>query len=149
MSQYLIVIEPTETGFSAYVPDLPGCVATGKTVKETERRIQEAIEIHGEHIALTESIDFGSQPEDQAPFEKEVSAGAKICVRLFRMTADAGPTPMNTVCAESTAIKGNRLMLSPNAGYLLIDSKTSPLVIQSSYRKDEKGPAWLTNGADQ
>jgi len=108
---------------------------------------QEAIELHGEYIALTESIDFGSQPEDQAPFEKEVSAGAKICVRLFRMSADAAPTPMNTICANSTAVKGNHLALSPNASYLLVDGKTSPLVIQTSYQKDDKGPAWLTNGA--
>jgi predicted RNase H-like HicB family nuclease len=44
--KYAIVIEKSETGFGAYVPDLPGCVAVGETVKETERLIREAIEFH-------------------------------------------------------------------------------------------------------
>ena len=44
--RYMVVIEKGETSWGAYVPDLPGCVATGATVKTTERRIREAIEIH-------------------------------------------------------------------------------------------------------
>lgn len=44
--RYAIVIERAENNFAAYVPDLPGCVATGKTVKETEQQIPEAIEFH-------------------------------------------------------------------------------------------------------
>ena len=44
--RYAIVIEQGENNFSAYVPDLPGCVATGATVEEVEREIQEAIEFH-------------------------------------------------------------------------------------------------------
>ena len=44
--RYAILIEPTATGYSGHVPDLPGCVATGKTVKETEQQIREAIEFH-------------------------------------------------------------------------------------------------------
>jgi predicted RNase H-like HicB family nuclease len=44
--KYLIVIEETEAGFSAYSPDLPGCVTTGKTLEETERNMREAIEFH-------------------------------------------------------------------------------------------------------
>ncbi|MCY3988444.1 MAG: type II toxin-antitoxin system HicB family antitoxin [Gammaproteobacteria bacterium] len=43
---YLIVLEKTETGFSAYSPDVPGCVATGRTEEETEARMKEAIEFH-------------------------------------------------------------------------------------------------------
>ena len=42
----LIVIEPTATGYSAYSPDLPGCVATGGTREETLQRMREAISIH-------------------------------------------------------------------------------------------------------
>ena len=41
--RYAIVIEAAEGNFSAYVPDLPGCVATGDSVKETELQIREAI----------------------------------------------------------------------------------------------------------
>ena len=44
--QYLIVIEKTETGYSAYSPDLDGCVATGTTKQEVEQNIREAIEFH-------------------------------------------------------------------------------------------------------
>lgn len=44
--RYAIVIEEAENNFSAYVPDLPGCVATGGSVEETEKSIREAIEFH-------------------------------------------------------------------------------------------------------
>ena len=46
MSRYLIVIEKTGTGFSAYSPDLTGCVSTGITRTEVESNIKEAIEFH-------------------------------------------------------------------------------------------------------
>jgi predicted RNase H-like HicB family nuclease len=50
MNRYLIVIEETKTGFSAFSPDLDGCVATGKTRIEVERRMKEAIEFHLEGL---------------------------------------------------------------------------------------------------
>ncbi len=43
---YAIVLERTPTGWSAYVPDLDGCIAAGDTQEETRQLIQEAIEIH-------------------------------------------------------------------------------------------------------
>jgi predicted RNase H-like HicB family nuclease len=46
MSRYLIIIEETSTGFSAYSPDLPGCVATGGTRGEVEQEMHDAIEFH-------------------------------------------------------------------------------------------------------
>jgi predicted RNase H-like HicB family nuclease len=46
MSGHLIIIEEKKTGFSAYSPDLDGCVATGKTRQEVEQRMQKAIEFH-------------------------------------------------------------------------------------------------------
>jgi len=48
--QYLIVIEKTETGYSAYSPDLDGCVATGATKQDVEQNIREAIEFHLEGL---------------------------------------------------------------------------------------------------
>lgn len=51
MKKYLVVIEKTGTGYSAYSPDLEGCVATGRTRDEVEREIQEAIEFHLEGMA--------------------------------------------------------------------------------------------------
>jgi predicted RNase H-like HicB family nuclease len=44
--RYAIVIEKAESNYAAYVPDLPGCVATGATVEETEQLIREAMELH-------------------------------------------------------------------------------------------------------
>lgn len=44
--RYAIVIEKAGSNYSAYVPDLPGCVSTGSTVEEVEVQIREAIEFH-------------------------------------------------------------------------------------------------------
>jgi predicted RNase H-like HicB family nuclease len=48
--KYLVIYEKTATGFSAYVPDLPGCITTGPTLHETERLMKEAIEFHIEGL---------------------------------------------------------------------------------------------------
>lgn len=50
MRRFLIVIEQATNNFSAYSPDLPGCVATGSTREETERRMYEAIQMHIEGL---------------------------------------------------------------------------------------------------
>lgn len=50
MSRYLILIEETKTGFSAYCPDLEGCVATGRTRREVEQAMSEAIAFHLEGL---------------------------------------------------------------------------------------------------
>ena len=60
--RYAIVVEKAENNYSAYVPDLPGCVATGFTVEETEREIRGAIEFHIEGLL-----------EDGLPIPKPVS----------------------------------------------------------------------------
>ncbi len=46
MVRYAIVIEKGERNFSAYVPDLPGCVATGDSIEEARREIREAVAFH-------------------------------------------------------------------------------------------------------
>ena len=51
MKRYAIVLENAGSNFAAYVPDLPGCVATGDTRKEVERLIREAIALHLEGLA--------------------------------------------------------------------------------------------------
>lgn len=48
--KYLVIIEPTGTGFSAYSPDLPGCVSTGTTRAEVEENMREAVELHLEGL---------------------------------------------------------------------------------------------------
>jgi predicted RNase H-like HicB family nuclease len=46
MKKYLVVIEPTQTGFSAYSPDPPGCVSIGRTREEVEQNMGDAITFH-------------------------------------------------------------------------------------------------------
>ena len=63
MYHFLIVIEKTQNNYSAYSPDLPGCVATGMTREEVEQNMYNAIEIHlrglGEdHLPIPESHSF-------------------------------------------------------------------------------------------
>ncbi|TAM61752.1 MAG: type II toxin-antitoxin system HicB family antitoxin [Rhodanobacter sp.] len=48
--RYAIVIEQAAENYSAYVPDLPGCVATGNTIEEVEEQIREAIAFHLEGL---------------------------------------------------------------------------------------------------
>jgi len=50
MKKYAIVIEQGPNNFSAYVPDLPGCITTGRTMEEIELNIREAIELHLEGL---------------------------------------------------------------------------------------------------
>jgi predicted RNase H-like HicB family nuclease len=62
MNRYLIIVEETGTGFSAYSPDLPGCVVTGATRDEVQHQMRDAMEFHieglrraGEEIPLPRS----------------------------------------------------------------------------------------------
>ena len=46
IDQYLLVLEKSETGFSAYSPDVPGCIATGETLEETTEQMRSALALH-------------------------------------------------------------------------------------------------------
>jgi predicted RNase H-like HicB family nuclease len=48
--KYAVVIERARANYSAYVPDLPGCISVGDTIEETERNIREAITLHREGL---------------------------------------------------------------------------------------------------
>jgi predicted RNase H-like HicB family nuclease len=50
--KYAVIIETGERNYSAYVPDLPGCVATGTTLEDVERNIREAMAFHLEGMQL-------------------------------------------------------------------------------------------------
>ncbi|HGE72034.1 TPA: type II toxin-antitoxin system HicB family antitoxin [Candidatus Poribacteria bacterium] len=63
MYRFLIVIEKAEGNYSAYSPDLPGCVASGKTYKEAEQNMYEAIQMHiqgllEDNLPIPESQSF-------------------------------------------------------------------------------------------
>ena len=62
--KFLVIIEQTGNGYSAYLPDLPGCIAAGDALPETEKLIQEAVTYHLE--ILRESGDPIPQPRSSA-----------------------------------------------------------------------------------
>jgi predicted RNase H-like HicB family nuclease len=71
MSKYAVFFEPTATGFSAHVPDLPGCVAAASTLEDTRQLIREAIEFHIEGMRL--NGDVAPQP---TPFVEQIEVSA-------------------------------------------------------------------------
>ena len=73
--RYTVIVERAETGYGAYVPDLPGCGATGKTEAEVRDRIRKAIEIH-----------LRSMREDGDRIPEPTSTG--------RTTEGDGPSPL-------------------------------------------------------
>jgi predicted RNase H-like HicB family nuclease len=68
--KFAVVVEKGPRNYSAYVPDLPGCVSTGKTFAETEKNIREAIEFHIE--GMIEDGDPIPEPSSKA-IEVEVA----------------------------------------------------------------------------
>ena len=65
MNNYAIFIAPTRTGYSAHVPDLPGCIAAGTTREETLQLMREAIQLHlrsmredGDPIPEPSTVEF-------------------------------------------------------------------------------------------
>ena len=63
MFRFLVIIEKADGNYSAYSPDLPGCVATGSTFEEAEQSMQEAVEMHvkgllEDGLPVPESVSF-------------------------------------------------------------------------------------------
>ncbi len=56
MEKYLIAVEKSQTGYSAYSPDIPGCIATGKTVDKTVANMKSALVVH-----LRSMVDDGEE----------------------------------------------------------------------------------------
>ena len=70
--KYLVVVEKTNTGYSAYSPDIDGCIATGTTKDEVEKNMKEAIEFHLEGLVMEKQ----EIPEPHSyPNYLEISAG--------------------------------------------------------------------------
>ena len=66
MSRYLVIIEESDNGYSAFLPDLPGCIATGGTKDEVEAPVREGVEMHLE--GLRESGDPVPPPRSSATY---------------------------------------------------------------------------------
>jgi predicted RNase H-like HicB family nuclease len=69
MPRFLVVIEKARNNYSAYSPDLPGCIATGRTREEVERNIREAIEMHLRGLV-----------EDHAPIPESAASAEYVVV---------------------------------------------------------------------
>lgn len=65
MKRYLVVVERTATGYSAYSPDLPGCISTGATRSAVETNMREALEFHIEGLRL-ESLPIPEPSSESA-----------------------------------------------------------------------------------
>ena len=65
--KYAVIFEQAEHNWAAYVPDLPGCISTGKTIEETERNIREAIEGH-----LRTLREFGEPVPEPSSLAKQI-----------------------------------------------------------------------------
>jgi len=70
MHRFLIVIEKANNNYSAYCPDLPGCIATGRTREETERNMHAAVEMHIQGLR-----------EDHIPIPKNVALAEYIAIQ--------------------------------------------------------------------
>ena len=80
MYRFLIVIEKANNNYSAYSPDLPGCIATGATREDAERNMYEAIEMHiqgliEDKLPIPESNSFA---EYVAVYEKSGTANTSL-----------------------------------------------------------------------
>jgi predicted RNase H-like HicB family nuclease len=65
--KYAVIFEQAETNWAAYVPDLPGCVTTGRTLEETERNLREAISGH-----IRTLREFGEPVPEPTSVAKEI-----------------------------------------------------------------------------
>ena len=65
--KYAVIFERAETNWAAYVPDLPGCITTGRTLEETERNVREAISGH-----LQTLREFGEPIPEPTSIAKEI-----------------------------------------------------------------------------
>ena len=82
--RYAVVIEKANGNYSGYVPDLPGCVATGATVEEVEREIKEAIRFHldglredGVPIPEPSAVVSTWRPELTSPLQQGEGPGVR------------------------------------------------------------------------
>jgi predicted RNase H-like HicB family nuclease len=79
IQEYIIIIEPTKTGFSAYSPDLQGCITVGETVEQTRENMEEAIELYLEELVESgENIPAPSKLKDQINTLEGLQSGTFI-----------------------------------------------------------------------
>ena len=113
MKRYAIVIEKSPTNYGAYVPDLPGCIATGPTVKETERLLRESIALH-----------LQGMKEDGIAVPEPSSVVEYLELEVGRLMSHLSSTLLNAFPFSSTAPATTRTMWS-GSRYFFATSSTS------------------------
>ncbi len=83
MYYYMIVIEKGKNNYSTYSPDAPGCITTGKSLEETIKNMEEALQFHLE--GLYEDGDPIPKPQGLDIHSKEVDAGADDLFTFIRI----------------------------------------------------------------
>ncbi|TAI60206.1 hypothetical protein CWO89_41975 [Bradyrhizobium sp. Leo170] len=108
------------------------------------------LSLHGETVVVTDFYDNSSQEEDQLELERVESDRARICVQLFHGLSAASLQRTNSLCASADRIGGGwdveHLIVSPNAKFIAFAGRDDALIVGRDYRKDGRGPEWLTNG---
>jgi predicted RNase H-like HicB family nuclease len=92
----LVVLEKTESGYSAYLPDLPGCISTGKSLDEVRRMIHEAVAFHLEGIHL-ENLPVPElfQSEYKLTFKMDIASLFEYFSGILTKSAVARITGLN------------------------------------------------------
>lgn len=112
---YLIVIEKTGTGYSAYAPDLPGCIATGNDLDSVRTRMREAVEFHIEGLRL-EGFSI-PEPSSRAVFFELEEEGTVTGERHVETLYDIKTSAAKAGIAASTArVYAHRYGIGRNMG---------------------------------
>ena len=112
MERYLILIESNETGYSAYSPDLPGCVAIGSTREEVDQNMQEAVEFHLEGLQLE---GFPIPTPQTAIAYIEIAASRMLTLRIaFYRHNSTSDTPTLILRSTSNLSSNTRARTSDN-----------------------------------
>jgi len=101
--KYIVVYEQTPNNWGAYVPDLPGCVATGKTREKVRRLIKEGI---GYHIEITQEYNelvpqpgtWAEEIEVDVPVRDGTGSGEPKTLVQFVVVYEQGPTSWGATC---------------------------------------------------
>ena len=104
--RYIVMIRRTGTGYSADVPDLPGCVATGMTVEHTRQQIAEAVEGHLE--VMRDSGQAVPAATPQHAFTIDEDAGEEFCTWVEVEAAEPASAPTATVSVKPRAKRKQR-----------------------------------------
>jgi len=160
-SDYLIVVEPTRTGFSAFSPDIPGCIATGRTELEVQTRIAGAIEFHlnglrvegeslpspGSFSAYASVPTFPDKPSASVEGTRteegvEVVTSYHVVPKDHGWTVKGGGTPKDSrvFSRKDAAVKHARSIVSKRGAKVVVHRKDGTVQSATRVRSSAKKP---------